>query len=246
MKTKTSKKAVKATKKEKVTKADLSAVVYNQKGKEAETISLPSNVFGLGWNADLVHQVVTALQSNARAGTADARDRSRVSGGGRKPWKQKGTGRARHGSSRSPIWKGGGVTHGPKAEKVYLKKVNKKMRIKALFTALSKKFSDGQVLFVDTVSFPEIKTKNAKTLLTALSKINGFDRLENSRKVAAHITAFGSDVNAKKSFANIPHVVFDDVKNINVLDVLMHKYLVISNPSETLEFLSKKLEVKRD
>lgn len=226
--------------------AELSTAVYNQKGKEVETIALPETVFGLGWNADLVHQVVTALQSNARAGTADARDRSRVAGGGRKPWKQKGTGRARHGSIRSPIWKGGGVTHGPKAEKVYLKKVNKKMRTKALFTALSKKFADGQVLFIDTMSFPEIKTKNAASLLGALSNVRGFDRLGGSRKVVAHITAFGAETNAKKSFANIPYVVFDDVQNINVLDVLMHKYLVISNPAETLQFFTKKLDAKRD
>lgn len=226
--------------------AELSAAVYNQKGKEIETIALPETVFGLGWNADLVHQVVTALQSNARAGTADARDRSRVAGGGRKPWKQKGTGRARHGSIRSPIWKGGGVTHGPKAEKVYLKKVNKKMRTKALFTALSKKFADGQVLFVDTMSLPEIKTKNAMAILTTLSKVHGFDRLGGSRKVVAHIAAFDADTTTRKSFANIPYVVVDDVKNINVLDVLTHKYLVISNPAETFKFFTQKLESKRD
>ena len=237
--------ATKKTKIEKVVSAPMDAVVYDQKGKEAEKVSLPGEIFGVKWNADLVHQVVTALQSNARAGTADARDRSDVSGGGKKPWKQKGTGRARHGSSRSPIWKGGGVTHGPLAEKNYFKKVNKKMRTKALFCALSKKFADGQVLFVNEFNFKDIKTKDAVSVLNTLSKINGFDRLAGSKKVAGYITTFGIEKNVEKSFSNIPYVDFGDVKNLNVLDVLAHRYLVISNPTSTVEFLTKKLDSKR-
>lgn len=222
----------------------MKAKIYNTKGKETDSIDLPENIFGVKWNADLVHQVVVGMESNSRAGTADARDRSNVSGGGKKPWKQKGTGRARHGSIRSPLWKGGGVTHGPTSEKVYLKKINKKMRIKALLTVLSKKFATGNVLFVDSLSFSEIKTKNANEVLANLSKVDGFDRLLGSKKVVAHITSFGLDKNAAKSFANIPHVVFDDVKKLNPVDLLAHKYLIISNPAETIEFLSSKLAVK--
>ena len=135
----------------------LEAPVYSDKAKKVSTVALPASVFGVKWNADLVHQVTISMMSNARAGTAHTKDRGEVRGGGKKPWKQKGTGRARHGSSRSPIWVGGGVTHGPRTEKDFSKKINKKMRTKALFTVLSKKYALGKVLFVDALSLTEKK-----------------------------------------------------------------------------------------
>jgi large subunit ribosomal protein L4 len=110
---------------------------------------LPEGLFGLPWNADLVHQVVVSMQSSARRGTAHAKTRGEVSGTGKKPWQQKGTGRARHGSRRSPIWVGGGVAHGPRKDKNYDRKVNRKMKDKALLTILSSKYKNGEVLFVD-------------------------------------------------------------------------------------------------
>ena len=128
----------------------MQANIYNQKGKDAGSIALPERVFAAKWRADLVHQVVEGMRSNKRAGTADTKGRGEVRGGGRKPWKQKGTGRARHGSSRSPIWVGGGVTHGPLAEKNYKRKISKKMRAQALFSVLSKKMKDGEIIFVDS------------------------------------------------------------------------------------------------
>ncbi|KKT21953.1 MAG: 50S ribosomal protein L4, partial [Candidatus Nomurabacteria bacterium GW2011_GWF2_43_8] len=137
------------------------AKIYNQKGAETGTISLPDRVFAAKWRSDLVHQVVESMRSNKRAGTADTKDRGEVRGGGSKPWKQKGTGRARHGSSRSPIWVGGGVTHGPLAEKNYKRKISKKMRAQALFSVLSKKLKDGEIIFIDSLSLSGIKTKNA-------------------------------------------------------------------------------------
>src|SRR5882762_5337622 len=142
--------------------AKMEAKFYNQKGAEAGTIELPSKVFAAKWRADLVHQVVEGMRSNKRAGTADTKGRGEVRGGGKKPWKQKGTGRSRHGSIRSPIWKGGGVAHGPLAEKNYTRKVNKKMKAKALFTILSQKMREGELVFIDSLSLADKKTKAAQ------------------------------------------------------------------------------------
>ncbi len=110
----------------------MEAPIYNTQGKKSGTLTLPENVFDVAWNDSLMHQVVTSMQANARVSIAHVKDRGEVSGGGKKPWRQKGTGRARHGSIRSPIWKGGGVTHGPTKNKDYSRKIPKKMRAKAL------------------------------------------------------------------------------------------------------------------
>ncbi|MDE1941428.1 MAG: 50S ribosomal protein L4, partial [Patescibacteria group bacterium] len=114
----------------------MEATVYNQQGKSAGKISLPEDIFNVPWNADLVHEIVRLMNSNSRTPVAHTKTRGEVRGGGRKPWKQKGTGRARHGSTRSPIWVGGGVAHGPRNEKNYSRKINRKAKSKALFTIL--------------------------------------------------------------------------------------------------------------
>src|SRR3989339_534864 len=147
------------------------AKIYNQKGAEAGKINLPEKVFATKWRSDLVHQVVQSMRSNKRAGTADTKDRGEVRGGGRKPWKQKGTGQARHGSSRSPIWVGGGVTHGPLAEKNYKRKISKKMRAQALFSVLSKKFADNEIIFIDSLDMSDIKTKPAIEVVNNITKV---------------------------------------------------------------------------
>lgn len=204
-------------------------------------MDLPESVFGVQWNADLVHQVVTSMNQNARMNTASTKDRSEVSGTGRKPWKQKGTGQARHGSKRSPIWVKGGVAHGPNPDRNYAKKINKKMMAKALYTALSKKMKDGQILFVDDMAPKAIKTKEAATILTNLGSISGFDRLKGAKKITAHIAMDkGSDV-VRKSYNNIPFVEVDELRNLNVLDVVNRRYLIIVNPKESVEFLAAKL-----
>jgi large subunit ribosomal protein L4 len=179
--TTTKAKAVKAPAKVKAVKEKkavaTSSTLYSMAGKEMGTVDLPQEIFGINFNADLVHQVVTSMMANARTGTADSKGRGEVRGGGKKPWKQKGTGRARHGSSRSPIWKGGGVTHGPLAEKNYKKKINKKMRAKALFMVLGSKLKEGNILFVDSLDFTTAKTKDAAKTFKTLSGIKGFERL---------------------------------------------------------------------
>jgi large subunit ribosomal protein L4 len=218
----------------------MEAKIYNQKGTESGKISLPEKVFAARWRADLVHQVVEGMRSNKRAGTADTKDRSEVSGGGKKPWKQKGTGRARHGSTRSPIWVGGGVTHGPLAEKNYKRKISKKMRAQALFSVLSKKLKDKEILFVETLSLSETKTKKALEVMKNLSKASGFKPLAGSKKQRVLVALFDRDEKAEKSFRNLPQLEIIFLKNINPVDVLSYQYLLIENPEESIKFLESR------
>lgn len=215
----------------------LSAPIFSTDGKEAGSIDLPEAVFGLAWNGDLVHQVVTGMQSNARFGNAHTKDRSEVSGGGKKPWKQKGTGRARHGSSRSPIWRGGGITFGPRSDKDYTKAIPKKMRVKALFTALSQKLRDGEIIFVDSFNLSTPKTKQAEAMLVALAP--KFEKLSKAKN-AALIASVEKTEAVKKSFANIKRVDVDEVRNLNPVEILGHTYLIIENPTEAVQLISER------
>ena len=220
--------------------AKIQTKIYDQKGAEAGMITLPEKVFGAKWRADLVHQVVEGMRSNKRAGTADTKGRGEVSGGGKKPWKQKGTGRARHGSSRSPIWVGGGVTHGPLAEKNYKRKISKKMRAQALFSVLSKKLKDGEILFVDTLDVPKISTKGAVTIVQNLAKGSGFKPLANSKKPRVLTALYERNGKIEKSFRNLPQLEIVFLKNLNPLDVLNYQYLLIENPEESVKFLASR------
>lgn len=215
------------------------AKIYNQKGAEMGTIDLPAKVFAAKWRADLVHQVVESMRSNKRAGTADTKDRGEVRGGGRKPWKQKGTGRARHGSSRSPIWVGGGVTHGPLAEKNYKRKVSKSMRAQALFSVLSKKLKDGEIIFVDTLEVPKINTKEAVSAINNLIKAGNLKNT-NTRKPKILTALWERNEKTEKSLRNIPTLDIVFLKNINPLDVLNYKYLMIEKPTESVAFLENR------
>lgn len=216
----------------------MEATVYNKDGKSAGKVTLPESIFGLPKNDDLVHQVVTAFEANARQGSAHSKDRSEVRGGGKKPWKQKGTGRARHGSRRSPIWVGGGVTFGPRNERVFEQKINKKMKVKALFTALSEKFRNGQVIFVENLEFSKPTTKEAQGMITALSK--DFENLTKKRR-AAFVAFDEADEKAYKSFRNLETVVTDTVANMNAKDVVDNAYVIIENPDKALEVLTKRI-----
>lgn len=222
----------------------LEAKIYNQQGKSAGTMALPAHVFGLPWNADLVHQTVVSMMTSARTPVAHSRMRGEVSGGGKKPWQQKGTGRARHGSTRSPLWVGGGVTHGPRNDKNFFRKVNKKMKTKALYTILSKKLRDGEVIFVDSITPSEAKTKNAMTILRALSGIEGKEMLTTKDKNAAFIGTSEKSVSSERAFGNIRSVEVAEIRNMNPLDLMKYKFVVIDNPKLSLEALAGKLHAK--
>jgi large subunit ribosomal protein L4 len=218
----------------------MEAKVYNKEGQEAGKITLTKELFGLPWNADLVHQVLTSMRSNERANIADSKGRGEVRGGGKKPWRQKGTGRARHGSSRSPIWKGGGVTHGPTSERNYERKINKKMKTKALFTLLSAKLRDNEVVFMETFGFTKPQTKEAQITLNNLSKVAGFEKINYKRGRRAFVTMPKIDESTRKSFRNIQSVVVDNVINLSPLDVATYKYVIIAAPKESLEVLNRR------
>lgn len=222
----------------------LEATVWNGKGENAGSVSLPAELFGVKWNSDLVHQVVIGMQANARPTTAHTKFRGEVSGGGKKPWKQKGTGRARHGSTRSPIWRGGGVTHGPRAEKDYTVKINKKMRVAALATVLSRKYRDGQVVFVDSFAFATPKTADAKAMIVALAKGAGVAELATKRKNAAVFAFAKKDTTSEKSYRNIGSLTLEEVRNLNPVDLVNKKFLVIENPTESLPILAARLTKK--
>ena len=181
------------------------------------TVELSDRVFGAKWNAALVHQVVTAQMANARKPVAHTKDRSEVSGGGKKPWKQKHTGRARHGSSRSPLWSGGGITFGPRNDRDFSQKVNKKMKTGALWSVLSKKFTDGEIIFVDELKLTTHKTKAMVSLLGHFSKKNE----------SVLIIPTSTNKGAFMAGRNIEHVGIVDASRLNLYECLAHKRILI-------------------
>lgn len=225
---------------------NLSSAVYSKEGKEVGTIALPESVFGVAWNADLVHQVVVSIRGNARAGTAHTKGRGDVRGGGKKPWQQKGTGRARHGSSRSPIWTGGGVALGPINEKDYSRKINKNVKAKALATVLSQKLRDDEVIFVDALGLTEPKAKDARAILGALATTKGHERLRTKRVNAALILIPSRDVGAELSFRNFGNVEVMETKDVNPLELLNYKYVVVAKPEDNVKVLQARVATKTE
>lgn len=219
----------------------MEAQVYTKDGKTNGTVTLPEAVFGAAWKPDLVHEVVVAMQSNARAGIAHTKDRGEVSGGGKKPWRQKGTGRARHGSRRSPIWTGGGVTFGPRNEKDYSRKINKKMRTAALASTLSKKYADGEVFFVDTLDLATPKTADAKQILQSLASVSEHPDLATKRDNAALVVLSERDEMIEKSFRNFGNVQVAKVHDINPVDLLTYKYVIVAAPQASVETLTARV-----
>lgn len=211
--------------------------VYNQSGEEAGTMELPK-VFALPWNANLVHQVVTSEMANRRPTLAHTKGRGEVRGGGRKPWRQKGTGRARHGSIRSPIWKGGGVAHGPTKDKNFKRKINRAMAAKALATVLSAKVRDHQLLILDDLSFAESKTKIAAATFSRIARVKQFSDLTKKEHRALLLLPAKNDTIVRAG-RNLPYLRIVEARNITALDALNHKYLVV--PKQSIEVLEKRL-----
>ncbi len=216
--------------------------IYSAEAKKVSTIELPDNIFGKEFNNDLIHQVMVSMNSNKRTNIAHTKDRSEVRGGGKKPWAQKGTGRARHGSNRSPIWIGGGVTFGPRNERNFSKKINTKQKRAALFSVLSQKLKDNEIIFLDNFNFSEPKTKKALELMKNFSTLKGSENILTKKNNSALFTTINTDSNVVKSFSNISNTEVIEFRKLNILDLLKYKYLVISEPKESLEILLSKLK----
>ncbi|MCR4278738.1 MAG: 50S ribosomal protein L4 [bacterium] len=185
--------------------------VYNQEGKETGTLELSSRCFGVEVKSELVHEVIVAHQANARTAHANTKTKGEVRGGGKKPWKQKGTGRARHGSSRSPLWIGGGITHGPRAEKNFSLKVNRKVKRKALCMILSDKVVNRRMIVLEKPNFKDTKTKEAATL---------FANLPLYRETLFVIPE--SNPMLLRMVKNIPTVKLVTVNTLNVFDAMRY------------------------
>jgi len=195
--------------------------IYNQKAEKIGEIELPKEIFELEVNSDLVYQVISSQRSNRRQNTAKTKERGEVRGGGRKPWRQKGTGRARHGSSRSPIWIGGGVAFGPTPDKNYKKRIPAKMKRKAMLQVLSAKARESMILVLEDIKLEKPKTKEMAEILGKLflKKGSGIVVLPKIQKELI------------LSVRNIPKTAAIQAKDLNALDLLNYKYVVLLKDS---------------
>jgi large subunit ribosomal protein L4 len=202
--------------------------VYNLKGEKVKDLEINKDIFNIVIIKTLIHLVYVALRANIRQLWAHTKDRSEVRGGGRKPWKQKGTGRARHGSNRSPIWSGGGVTFGPTNLRNYRQKINKKMNKKAVAMCLTDKFASEKVFLFEDFNNNELKTKD-------------FEKILKKLEILAKKSIIVSN-DAKQKFLaarNIEGLEFVRASDINVLDLLNNKNLILDLKS--LEILENRL-----
>ena len=201
--------------------------VYNQQGEKISEALLLKEIFDIKINPDLIYQVARSFMMSQRKATAHTKDRSEVRGGGRKPWRQKGTGRARHGSRRSPLWRGGGITFGPTKEKIFERKINKKMRRKALKMILSAKVKNNLLILLDKIKLEKAKTKGILEIIKKLP-IEGKSSL---------ITLPVIDENIIRASRNIDGVKVVQAKDLNILDLLSFKYLIM--PKEAIKVIKE-------
>jgi len=199
--------------------------VYNAKGEQSKTLEVSEAVFATPISNSLVHQVYLAIRANMRLPWADTKDKGEVRGGGKKPWKQKGTGRARHGSIRSPIWKGGGVTFGPLSDRNYKQKINKKMSRKAVAMSLSEKVRAGELVVVEALSTSG-KTKEMASMRAALPGM-GKTTLFLVEDMMSEVTL---------AIKNLPQTEIKKAVDVNVVDLMHHKFIIATEGSiKTLE-----------
>jgi large subunit ribosomal protein L4 len=212
--------------------------LYSLAGKKVGDITLAENIFGNPLKNDLVHQVLTSMMANMRAGTAHTKDRSDVEGGSKKPWSQKGTGRARHQSTRSPIWVGGGVTHGPSNETIWSKKINTKMRMGAMTSLLSEKVRLGKVLFTETLEKTSGKTKDAETIVEGWKAVEGFSTLDtkkNENNMLLVVPMATKEI--VQGFKNLPYAKITTARNLSALDIAKARYVVIADAKAVQDIL---------
>ena len=200
--------------------------VYNMAGKTTgEEIELNEEVFGVEFNEPVVHQAIVMQQANQRQGTSATKTRGMVRGGGRKPWRQKGTGHARVGSTRSPLWVGGGVTFGPQPRS-YVKDMPRKARVRAIRCALSAKVAEGQLVIIDNIAFDDFKTKRTLEMLDA------FEAAENKTLIITN----GENENVELSARNIRKVTVINNGGLNCFDLLHNnKVFLDKNAVEKIE-----------
>ncbi|HNX10856.1 MAG TPA: 50S ribosomal protein L4 [bacterium] len=197
--------------------------LYNSKAESVGNLDLSEKIFGVEVNNDLVHQAMVAQMGNERQVLAHTKTKSEVRGGGKKPWRQKGTGRARSGSSRSPLWIGGGITFGPRKDRNFKKNINQKMKQKALFMVLSDKVKTNGLVVLDSLEVKEFKTKAINTLVKNLeTKV-----WQNPRRSVLMINDDKSEA-LKYSTRNLADVEIINLENINILDLLHYRNLVLS------------------
>jgi large subunit ribosomal protein L4 len=205
---------------------------YNSKGEESGKLKLNDKIFGLKINEALVHQAMVAQSANERQVIAHTKNRSEVRGGGKKPWSQKGTGRARAGSNRSPIWIGGGITFGPRNDRNFKKQINKKMKQKALLMVLSDKVNSKQLFALDEVVVEKPKTKVMEAM------INNIIKSDSKKKLNILFVNGKKDKKAWYSIRNLDGVKYINIDNINILDLLRKKDLVLTK--EGIKILEEK------
>lgn len=194
--------------------------LYNQTGKSTKEITLNKEIFEIKIKPELVQQAIRTQEANSRQVIAHTKDRSDVRGGGRKPWRQKGTGRARHGSTRSPLWKGGGVTFGPTKDRNYSLKMNKKAKRKALFMSLSDKLKNKKIVVLDKFELAGIKTKDFMAVIKKLPL-----------KKSILVVLPKSDKNIIKSASNVPKISTINANSLNVIDIIKNNNLLILQDS---------------
>lgn len=208
---------------------------YNVKGEKSGEVELPERIFGAMWKPVLVKQIFDGEQANKRHPWAHTKTRGEVRGGGKKPWRQKGTGRARHGSIRSPIWIGGGVSHGPRNERNYEVKINKKMKLGAFFSSLSRKLKDKEVIFLDQFVLGQSKTKEANNVFKNLRENAKIYRV--GEKGGKSLVVVQKNKEVERSLRNLPFVSYAEPRNLNTSALLKNKYIIFDKSS--IEELSK-------